>query len=61
MTRLLLQHFSSDLTLIGLAVHRPSRTAKVFELAPRLLSLWHYLPRIFAPFLSRSALARFQD
>jgi len=53
-----LRHFSSDLTLIALAIHRPSHTAKVFELAP-LLSLWQPPPpHIHA--LSRSALARFQ-
>lgn len=59
---LALRHFSSDLTLIVLTIHRHSHTAKVFELVLSpcffFFFLWHLLriflshPRPF--FLSRS-------
>ena len=58
MTRLTLQHFSSDLTLIVFAIHRHLHIAKVFELASRLFFLQHLL-RIFLPHSRRFFLSLF--
>jgi len=57
MTRLTLQHFSSDLTLIVFAIHRHLHIAKVFELASRLffsLAPPPHIPLPLSPFLSLS-------